>query len=678
MAEKLNIYELDKFDPNDFFIPLNFSVADFRDISTRNGYYSKTVEIPSTKKNDSLLGQSFDISAEGFFDRNKKQKAFIERDGIVYLDGFMQLKSVELRNGKPYLYKIVLFSNLAEWASEMGDATIQEIDYSTIEYTPANVEASWSNNGLEDEYVFPAINYENLTGVDSTDNIQVEDFLPSVFVYYILRKSFANIGYQLKPGIFADKRFHNLILPWCVSSVSASEEFLNDNDGGVSLGLRGARDTQPYTNTSTYNWQFERYVPGSNTDNFNFDGGIFLAPFDCTINCNFTGKVFNGQTLFSNDVDVKITKISDGGATVETVTNQVKTIEKYDTQEYDLEADNISLLQGDSVRVQFTPGNSNSKLAFSRAFFNVAITSAPLSNGDNIGVGDNLPEIKQIDLVKAMVQMFNLYHVTDERGKTVEFFTRDEFYKGISDADNWTENVDYSKKIEIEQLQRNLNLDLQFEYIYDDNDDLQVGFKNDYGITYGNYTERLDNEFLRDEKKVADIPFAPSIGSGTIEQTDGSTIPLPWIKTNYNGSGLVAGIGDGIDVQDRILIYDGLVDWNWTFETVSKTQIPFSYFTKLDSDFSDVSLSFRSYKDFNKAIRANDRGLFERFYKNQIRMFNESRLVTMYLKLSPVDILNLDFRKPKYIDGNYYYLNKIEDYKTGTDETVKVELINIP
>ena len=87
MAEKLNVYELDKFNPNDFFIPLTFSVADFRDISTRNGNFSKTIEIPSTKKNDSLLGHSFDISVEGFFDRNKKQPAFLERDGITYLDG---------------------------------------------------------------------------------------------------------------------------------------------------------------------------------------------------------------------------------------------------------------------------------------------------------------------------------------------------------------------------------------------------------------------------------------------------------------------------------------------------------------------------------------------------------------------------------------------------------------
>ena len=50
MATPLNIYNLDKFNPYDFFIPLTFSINDFRDISTRNGTFSKTVKIPGTKR----------------------------------------------------------------------------------------------------------------------------------------------------------------------------------------------------------------------------------------------------------------------------------------------------------------------------------------------------------------------------------------------------------------------------------------------------------------------------------------------------------------------------------------------------------------------------------------------------------------------------------------------------
>ena len=114
MATPLNIYNLDKFNPYDFFIPLTFSINDFRDISTRNGTFSKTVKIPGTKKNDSLLGHSFKITAEGFFDRNTRVPAIIEKDGIRYLDGSMQLKSVDITDGKSHVYNIILYSNLSD------------------------------------------------------------------------------------------------------------------------------------------------------------------------------------------------------------------------------------------------------------------------------------------------------------------------------------------------------------------------------------------------------------------------------------------------------------------------------------------------------------------------------------------------------------------------------------
>jgi len=114
MSSILNIYELDKYDPNDFLIPLNFSVNDFRNLDTRNGVFSKTIKIPGTKKNDSLLAHSFNISAEGFFDRNERSRAIVEKDGIRYLDGSVQLKKVNITQGVFHEYELILYGELAD------------------------------------------------------------------------------------------------------------------------------------------------------------------------------------------------------------------------------------------------------------------------------------------------------------------------------------------------------------------------------------------------------------------------------------------------------------------------------------------------------------------------------------------------------------------------------------
>ena len=159
MSSVLNIYNLDKYDPNSFLIPLTFSINDFRNLDTRNGVFSKTIKVPGTKKNDSLLGSAFDITAEGFFDRNKRSRAIVERDGIRYLDGSVQLKKVNISQGRFHEYELILYGELSDWANLLKGRNIRDIEYSTVLYNYANLSGTWNNNGRDNEYVFPLIDY---------------------------------------------------------------------------------------------------------------------------------------------------------------------------------------------------------------------------------------------------------------------------------------------------------------------------------------------------------------------------------------------------------------------------------------------------------------------------------------------------------------------------------------
>ena len=51
------------------------------------------------------------------------------------------------------------------------------------------------------------------------------------------------------------------------------------------------------------------------------------------------------------------------------------------------------------------------------------------------------------------------------------------------------------------------------------------------------------------------------------------------------------------------------------------------------------------------------------------------RVKTVYINLKLSDINNLDFRKLVYIDGYYYRINSIVDYKPNNNEVTKVELV---
>ena len=677
MATPLNIYELDKFNPYDFFIPLTFSINDFRDISTRNGTFSKTVKIPGTKKNDSLLGHSFEITAEGFFDRNKRAPAIIEKDGIRYLDGSMQLKSVEIKDGKNWVYNIILYSDLSDWGSLIKDKNIRDLNYDTFTYNSTNIENSWSYNGRDNGYTFPLINYGEFAAYPTlqTTNVVVEDFLPGVFVYDVFRKIFDGAGYKLKPGFFAKQEYRDLLMPSVISETSASKEFLNNNratflafkENGIFLTNQSGK----------FNDWTSKIDPSDNISNF-----YYVIPFpDGTFSGNVSVIAYNMQYLFDNDVTFTVSHYSDILTKVAELDSETLTIAKnaQAPATFNLSFNNVSLPNGHFIMVEWSATNSNTNLrigglgGFSQSgiTFNISPITAPLSDGSEISIRDHVYDIDQSEFVKHFIQLFNLVHITDDKAKTVEFLTRDEFYLGIEEAENWEDKLDIGKTQTIEQLDEKLNRNLEFEYDLDTEDDDLEAFRNTWDTTVSNDNRQLDNEFLRDEKKVANLPFAGSMGDNTISQTAGGSLYLPQLVNNFRTP------DDRKTLKPRLIIYNGLQEGNFTFESVLKTQYPDSYFVKEVSGPFDVSLSFKNLNEVSKSIQDNDVGLVDRHHKEQIRQFNNARLYTCYLKLTAIDILNLDFRKPKLIKGVYYYLNKIEDYKTGIYDSVKCELIQI-
>src|SRR5690554_6364442 len=90
-------------------VPLNFSISDIRDISSRSGMFSKTIALAGTKNNNNLLNNYFDVNIiAGTFDVNKRQKVAIVQNGIILRDNcFMRLLKVKKKQS--------VDSNIDEW-----------------------------------------------------------------------------------------------------------------------------------------------------------------------------------------------------------------------------------------------------------------------------------------------------------------------------------------------------------------------------------------------------------------------------------------------------------------------------------------------------------------------------------------------------------------------------------
>ena len=95
----------------------------------------------------------------------------------------------------------------------------------------------------------------------------------------------------------------------------------------------------------------------------------------------------------------------------------------------------------------------------------------------------------------------------------------------------------------------------------------------------------------------------------------------------------------------------------------------------------DPNLSFNDVKFLHEDVGTHTgnktlKGLYHNFYAKMFaQLKNNPRVKTIFLKLKHNDILNFDFRKIIYIEGVYYRVNKIVDYKPHTNESTRVELV---
>ena len=79
-----------------------------------------------------------------------------------------------------------------------------------------------------------------------------------------------------------------------------------------------------------------------------------------------------------------------------------------------------------------------------------------------------------------------------------------------------------------------------------------------------------------------------------------------------------------------------------------------------------------------EGVTSKDTSILKKYYDFKSLILNKPVLVKAYVKLNEVDIINLDFNKPKIlsVDGVsfYFLLNKINQYK-GDGSSTECELL---
>jgi len=347
-----------------------------------------------------------------------------------------------------------------------------------------------------------------------------------------------------------------------------------------------------------------------------------------------------------------------------------------------------------------------------------------------------LPRGKQSDFISGVAQMFNLQFETDVASKTVKVEPYDYFYKDFSSAVNWTDKIDYSRSIQDEFIY-DIKSELKFQYKDASGDGFLERYNKKNDTDWGAYRE-LDSQgvFSDGEYKVENKYFSPTFNwyeSDYIDRDNSHELQRrPFIPiyhseiSNLDAPANVERADKDFNIGARVLITLPISQGNRQYLSSQSGKatgysrsslneiVPSDIFQKdftranffhldnarNDADESDtfgnfMKLSIGTYNGNNVEIDPNlsfnnilfdnvnsdtsdydMKGLYFHFYSKMVEQLKQKpRIKNVYLRLDKTDIAVLDFQKLVYLDGLYYRINKIIDFKPHLKESTKVELV---
>ena len=769
---------LESLNPN-----LTFNIADIANPDQRKADFSKTINLPASKKINKIFEHIFDVNIDlQTFNPNLRTDVIYLVNGEIQLDGYLQIKCVNNKDGL-ISYSCVIIGRIGNFFTKLQDQELTDLDLSSLNhiYTKANQVATW-NLPLTTDYVYPMINYDiNYGGLAFTETWDVEDFNPAVKAKKYLDAIFSSIDYSYTSNFLTSDYFNSLIIPfsskefkltestilnrifsaynslvWQTATTftsAASGNYLNITNREINQVVP---QTESYDAGNVYNDTTGVYTVNG-TGRYNVNAmlqlqGLFTAPSSSpTAGTNYfsisalQGLVmlnrYTSAGVFINTIDSQNFIVSPGpdavapGATVTTTNTPTNTPDPNTTQnnyftgslktpayididgysnssppnKYFVSANNVRLNNGEKIKLEisfqcrstdaygsiiqfwqpevFWRDSSNNtyaatansfKLKISNSYFNNEVVNNGYAENDNIDMNSVIPvKVKQRDYIKSLIKMFNLYIQPDPNNeKNLLIEPRDDFYS--NDVADWSLKLDKSQSIESKPMGA-LNYK---EYLYSykkDNDYYNDLYYNTWDEVYGQADFEINNDFLKSQHKT-ELVFSPtpSVGQLWYDRV------IPTI-IKYDDK-------DGIQRTEsniRILQWSGLkdTDQQWLHNDSSgptfKTQYPYAgmyndpYNPSEDLGFNLTNEIYWA-NAFNNVITFNNTNLYNKYYKKFIEEITDSnsRIVNAYFYLSPSDIANLSFKKQYYFEGQYFRLNKIENYNPSNPLT-KCEFLKI-
>ncbi|MBP0119272.1 MAG: hypothetical protein ITD33_00160 [Nitrosarchaeum sp.] len=677
---------------------ITYAIDDLERLDSKATSFSKTIVIPGTTRNNTLLGNIFNFNNSNFtssltanvnynFDASRSAKCRIEVNGLQIVKGIFRLMEIVYNEGQ-IEYECAVFGELGGFFSKLGNSRLEDIDFSAYNhtYSIANITGSWANDNAGEGYIYPHIDY----GSYSTAKLHWKygTFRPALFVRQYLDKIITNSGYTYTFALGDTDRFKRMIIPHNQKLFSrSSSNFVEAYSSNAPTILSGDGINPP--DDKSYIPLTTAVVTSNITDyhttgSFNYNGTPSVV-VNITMDCEIDVTTDTRQLFyigFKNAVtdDYSTSQFLEYASLPAEGTNSNENYRFTITKQ-------VTLNTNDSINLYAcTDQPVGSSQIFDFAIrvhqFSIVSTVAVLSTaaiGDTVTINDAIPKnIFQRDFFASMLKLFNLY-VTEDKfiEKHLIITPYVDFYDSTpSSYIDWSNKIDRSKQIRMKPMSEVNSRFYNFKF-KQDNDFYGEQYRKRYNENYGDRIFDNQLEFSKDTETI-ELIFASSVLVGySGEDKIYSTI--------FKSSNAVE---ENIDSIIRIMQckkITGVTSWNilaTNGSTILNTGTDYCYAGHFDDpDAPSNDLNFGIPKELFFVLVSGDISVnqFNVYYSSYMAEISDkdSRLLQCMVKLNEQEIYDLDFSKYIYIDGGIYRLQKLIDYLPGENMTTKTELLRV-
>lgn len=620
---------------------------------------------------------------------------------------------------------------------------LTDIDFSDLDHNltitfPVTSDPKFNPPFAGTGYVYPYIDYgvnDYVAGQPLSSLWRLEYLKPAIFEQEYVRRIFENQGYKLglSNNYFLQSHEGLIVIPCCeagrlqlspaIKATAAFKAGMVTNAVYNTSGSTGAVVSTyspsaitpiPFDDVTTSPY-FNSSVPA--TTGFDTANNRFVIPLaayydgKCTCNFELTVSPRSGTTAFTGGFvgEVVIEGSTNSGSTwvpinsatfsilvsglgastavfyggVEVTVANVLSVPtttmlraKIVNQVATIAYSGASTATGSNVSLKVYGGAGSNASSF-QAFVN----RADLAYGAPVVMNETVPKnITQIDFLTSIMQAEHLFLELDKSDKvTYTAYRREDYYLPLSDAIDWTAKLDTNSRIEIDPMG---TLDFR-RYVFtykQDYDHYNKLYYDTYKEVYGTKIYDVENDFLRDEKKLELVFSATPVTSWN----NGGVI-CPRFFTFEN----VAGVQTvkPIKVNIRRLRYSLLTTQNVVnaFSANGQSnlinQYPYAgdvsnpYVPAIDLNFGIPKTLFWN---FSGAQYTTNNRFNECYSKWMSEIINpNSKVVTMKFYLTENDINKFTFRKLIFVIDAYYYVNRIVDYDPQNEGLTEVECLKL-